>query len=129
MRFQKALMCDFLQWRMIAGALFVSWVNYVRNATEEVYILGRGFTEDSSPSVYTSLIKPRKTLQNGVEIVRIHAGNQVAAVAWAQGYAEMLEEFPHRFDMRADLDGTFYNDVILVDPHGNDPVVACRKES
>ena len=100
-------------------------VNYVRNATEEVYILGRGFTEDSSPSVYTSLIEAEKeALQNGVEIVRIHAGNQVAAVAWAQGYAEMLEEFPHRFDMRADLDGTFYNDVILVDPHGNDPVVS-----
>jgi hypothetical protein len=102
---------------------------YVQNAKQGVYVLSMGFHEELKSSVYNSLIQAEKeALHRGVSMVRIHTGDLVAD-SWAQGYAELLEEFPYKFNMMADLDGISYNDVILIDPHGREPVVSLLFES
>ena len=102
---------------------------HVRNAKEEVLVLGRGFHDESRSSVYDPLIQAeREALRNGVRMVRIHNGD-IVADGWVQGYAELLEEFPHKFSMLVDLDGISYSDVILVDPRGRNPVISFLFES
>ena len=97
---------------------------YIQNAKEAVYILGKGFHHERSSSVYRQLIRAeREALRRGVDMIRIQTGNPVAA-GWAKGYAQLLKDFPGQFQMRADLDGISYNDVILIDPRGHDPVVS-----
>jgi hypothetical protein len=97
---------------------------YIKNAKEEVYILGKGFHDEQSSSIYESLIRAEEeALRRRVDLIRIQTGNPVAA-SWADGYARLLEDYPGNFRMRADLDGVSYNDVILIDPHGRDPVVS-----
>jgi len=61
-------------------------------------------------------------LHRHVDMIRIQTVNPVAA-SWAEGYAQLIEEFPGRFRMLADLDGASYNDIILIDPGGRSPVV------
>ncbi len=97
---------------------------YIQNAKEAVYILGKGFHRERSSPVYRLLIRAeREALRRGVDMIRIQTGNPVAA-SWAKGYAQLLEDFPGQFQMRADLDGVSYNDVILIDPRGHNPVVS-----
>jgi hypothetical protein len=97
---------------------------YIQNAKEAVYILGKGFHNERSSSVYRLLIRAeRGALRHGVDMIRIQTGNPVAA-SWAKGYAQLLAEFPGNFRMMADLDGISYHDVILIDPRGQDPVVS-----
>jgi hypothetical protein len=107
-----------------ARLFYSDLAKHIQGAKEKVYILGRGFHLERSSSVYKRLIHAeREALRHGVEIIRIQTGSPVAAT-WAESYAQMLEDFPGRFRMMADLDGTSYNDVILIDPRGNAPVVS-----
>ena len=102
---------------------------YIQNANEAVYILGKGFHHERSSSVYRLLIRSeREALRRGVDMIRIQTGNPVAA-GCAKGYAQLLKDFPGQFQMRADLDGVSYNDVILIDPRGHNPVVSFIFES
>ena len=102
---------------------------HIQNAKQEYYILSTGFHDELNSSVYNSLIQAEKeALRRGVRMVRIHTGDLVAD-SWAQGYAELLEDFPYKFTMMADLDEISYNDVILIDPHGREPVVSLLFES
>jgi len=97
---------------------------YIQNAKETVYILGKGFHTEQGSKFYRLLIRAeREALRHGVDIIRIQAGNPVAA-GWAKGHAQLLEDYPARFQMVVDLDGISYNDVILIDPRGHDPVVS-----
>jgi hypothetical protein len=96
---------------------------HINNAREEVYILGKGFHNEQRSSIYESLRRVEEdALRRHVEMIRIQTVNPVAA-SWAEGYAQLIEEFPGRFRMLADLDGASYNDVILIDPHTRTPVV------
>lgn len=96
-------------------------VRLVRNAEEAVYIQGKGFLYERKSPLYKPLIRAeREALRRGAEVTRIHPGNLVAA-SWAQGYAELAEEFD-RFHMYSDLDEISYYDVILIDPHSHHPV-------
>lgn len=95
----------------------------IQNAKEAIYILSRGFHNERRSSVYRPLIRAdRDALRHGVDMIRIQTGNPVAA-SWARGYARLLREFPNSFRIVADLDGISYNDVVLIDPRGHDPVV------
>jgi hypothetical protein len=97
---------------------------YIHKASETVYILGKGFHHERSSSVYRLLIRSeREALRHGVDMIRIQTGNPVAA-GWAKSYAKIMADFPSQFRMMADLDGISYNDVILIDPRGHDPVVS-----
>jgi hypothetical protein len=96
-------------------------VNFVRNAEEGIYIQGRGFHNEQKSLLFEPLIRAeREALLRGAEVIRIHPGNLVAA-SWAQGYAELAEEFD-RFLMYSDLDAISLYDVILIDPHSHHPV-------
>ena len=96
---------------------------HIRNAREEVYILGKGFHNEQRSSIYESLRRVEEdALHRHVDMIRIQTVNPVAA-SWAEGYAQLIEEFPGRFRMLADLDGASYNDIILIDPGGRSPVV------
>ena len=96
---------------------------HILNAREAIYILSRGFHNEHRSSLYEPLIQAdREALRHGVEIIRIQTGNTVAA-SWANGYAQLVREFPSSFSIAADLDGITYNDVVLIDPHGHDPVI------
>jgi hypothetical protein len=97
---------------------------YMKNAKEEIYVLGKGFYDEQRSSIYESLLRAEEeALGHGVDMIRIQTGSPVAA-GWADGYKRLLEDFPDNFHMRADLDGVSYNDVILIDPHGRDPIVS-----
>ena len=102
---------------------------YIQNAQEEVYILGKGFHNEQKSPIYKSLMRTEEeVLRRHVDIIRIQTGNPVAA-SWAEGYARLLENYPDHFRMLADLDGISYNDVILIDPGGRDPVVSVLFET
>jgi hypothetical protein len=97
---------------------------YIKNAKEEVYVVGKGFYDEQRSLIYESLLRAEKeALRHRVDMMRIQTGSPVAP-SWAEGYAQLLEDFPDNFRMRADLDGVSYNDVILIDPHGRDPIVS-----
>jgi hypothetical protein len=96
---------------------------HIHNAGEEVYILGKGFHNEQRSAIYESLRRVEEdALRRHVDMIRIQTINPVAA-SWAEGYARLIEEYPGRFRMLADLDGAAYNEVILIDPRGRSPVV------
>jgi len=96
---------------------------FVQNATDTVFIRGKGFNNERRASLYKPLIRAEKeALRRGVEVFRIVPGNRVAA-SWAKGYAGLAQEFS-RFHMYADLDAISYDDIIVIDPRGHYPVAA-----
>jgi hypothetical protein len=97
-------------------------VKFVRNAEEAVYIQGKGFHHEQKSSLFEPLIRAeREALLRSALVIRIHPGNLVAP-SWAQGYAELAEEFD-RFLMYSDVDVISFHDIILIDPHSHYPVV------
>jgi hypothetical protein len=96
---------------------------YIQSARETIYIRGKGFHHERSSGVFRQLIRAeREALRHGVDMVRIQTGNPVAT-SWAKSYAQLLADFSDHFRMMADLDGISYNDLLLIDPRGRDPIV------
>jgi gamma-glutamyl AIG2-like cyclotransferase len=102
-------------------------IRYMHNAQEAFYRTASGwapgFQRERQANQFRELLRAEEAaLDRGVQFVRIQTGTRVGG-AWADGYADLLERFPHRIRALVDFDNALFNDFGLVDPNGRNPIV------
>lgn len=101
----------------------------IRRAQTIIYRSGRGFFDEPRKRFKGELISAEDfALGRGVKIIRVQTADRVSP-DWAEQYASLIEKYPDKLVVYADLKDPLLVNLGLIDPQGPRPEVQILFES